>query len=212
MKKEIYVLGVGLSTPVFIDLALDCGYEIAGLYHYNDDRTGELIHGYKIDGSFSDLFSNSLAGKCFLLSMGNTKIRKEISSKIIALGGVIPTLIHPTAIISRFSEISSNGVIIAPSCIIQADVQVEDGVVLRDNALVCHNTKIKQFAFVGPKTLVGANLIIGELSFLGQGSVIISSKVQSIGNEAVVGAGAVVVNPVLDKQIVVGNPAKNHGR
>lgn len=46
-NKEIYALGIGHNTPVFLDLAMACGYSIAGLYHYNSERTGELDHGYK---------------------------------------------------------------------------------------------------------------------------------------------------------------------
>lgn len=57
MGKEIYALGIGHNTPVFIDLAEACGYSIKGLYHYNSDRTGQLDHGFKIIGSFEDLFS-----------------------------------------------------------------------------------------------------------------------------------------------------------
>ena len=41
--KNIYVLGIGHNTPVFVDLAEACGYTIAGLYHYNDDRTGQVV-------------------------------------------------------------------------------------------------------------------------------------------------------------------------
>ena len=41
-EKEIYALGIGHNTPVSIDLAESCGYKIAGLYHYNDTRTGEI--------------------------------------------------------------------------------------------------------------------------------------------------------------------------
>lgn len=83
--KKIYALGVGHNTPVFIDLALDCGYEIVGLYHYNGDKTGEVDHGYKILGSFDDLFSRkSLQGLNFLLTMGDSKIRTELSKKIIS--------------------------------------------------------------------------------------------------------------------------------
>lgn len=43
--RKIYILGVGGSTLVFMDLALSCGYEIAGLYHYRNDRTGETSMG-----------------------------------------------------------------------------------------------------------------------------------------------------------------------
>lgn len=46
MNKEIYILGVGHNTSVYIDLAEACGYEIKGLYHYNGDRTGDIEHGY----------------------------------------------------------------------------------------------------------------------------------------------------------------------
>ena len=46
MNKEIYILGVGHNTPVYIDLVESCGYTIKGLYHYNEELTGKLDHGY----------------------------------------------------------------------------------------------------------------------------------------------------------------------
>ena len=52
MDNKIFILGVGHNTPVFINLAYDCGYDVVGLYHYNDERTGEIDHGVKIIGSF----------------------------------------------------------------------------------------------------------------------------------------------------------------
>ena len=113
--KEIYALGVGHNTPVFIDLAESCGYKIAGLYHYNSDRTNEFDHGFKILGSFDDLFDedNSLTDKSFLLTMGNNEIRKPLTHKIVQKGGKVPTIIHPSAIISRFAKISKTGVYIS---------------------------------------------------------------------------------------------------
>lgn len=62
--KEIYALGVGHNTPVFIDLAESCGYKIAGLYHYNSERTNEFDHGFKILGSFDDLFDEDVTQRC----------------------------------------------------------------------------------------------------------------------------------------------------
>ena len=83
--KEIYALGIGRNTPVFIDLAEACGYTIAGLYHYNDDRTGEYDHGLKILGSFKDLYQkDTLAGMNFLLTMGDNQIRSDVFYKIIS--------------------------------------------------------------------------------------------------------------------------------
>ena len=45
MNREIYVLGVGHNTSVYLELVETCGYTIKGLYHYNDERVGELDHG-----------------------------------------------------------------------------------------------------------------------------------------------------------------------
>lgn len=46
--NNIYLLGVGHATPLFIELAEACGYHVAGLYHYNEERTGETDHGFPI--------------------------------------------------------------------------------------------------------------------------------------------------------------------
>ena len=89
--RELYALGVGHNTPVFIDLAEACGYTVVGLYHYNSERTGEVDHGFDIIGSFDDLFAKGdLRGKNFLLTMGDNVARTELSNKIISLGGNVP--------------------------------------------------------------------------------------------------------------------------
>ena len=48
--------------------------------------------------------------------------------------------------------------------------------------------------------------MIGDCCHIGAGSVILSGL--RIGNGAVVGAGAIVLNDVLENQVVIGNPAK----
>lgn len=206
--KAIYILGIGGSTPVFIDLALSCGYEIKGLYHYNDDRTGEIEHGYPILGSFVDLFKTDIKGKLFLLSQGDMRIRQEITNKIISLEGKVPTLIHPTAEISSFAKISDMGVVIGAKCVIQADAEIKSNAVLWDMALVCHQTLIGNYVFIGPKALVGAHLLVNDFAFIGQGSLLISGKVGRVGNDALVGAGAVVTKKIPSNAVVAGNPAR----
>lgn len=207
-SKEIFILGIGATSPVFMELALDCGYRIAGLYHYNDERTGSFVHGYEIIGSFNDLFLTDITGKQFLLGMGDMHIRKELSHKIEARGGVIPTIIHPSAIVSRFADISKKGVLVLPMCLIHSDVKIAEGVVIHDKAMVCHTTSIAPYVFVGPRAMIGANLKIEELAFVGQGALVISTKATPIGTECVIGAGSVVTKAVEPFTIVAGNPAK----
>ncbi len=206
--KEIFVLGIGGSTPVFIDIAEACDYKIAGLYHYNDERTGENDHGYPILGSFEDLYQSDIKGKMFLLSQGDMKIREEVTNKIKQLGGLIPTLVHPTSVISKYAKISNKGVIIGANCIVQADSVIKSNAVLWDMALVCHQTIIGNYCFVGPKALVGAHIEVQDFAFIGQDSLLVSGKVGTMGANSLLGAGAVLTKELPANVVAVGNPAR----
>lgn len=206
--RELFLLGVGHSTPIFIELAEACGCKVKGLYHYNDDRTGEVDHGIEILGSFENLLQSDIKGKQFVLTMGNMAIRQDVSEKILKNGGILPSLIHPSSIISRFADVSENGVLIASQCEVQSDVIIKEGCVLRTNVLICHSSVLSSYTFCGPKALIGAYTSVGHQAFIGQCSVIISGKANSIGNNAVVGAATVVTKPVLENTTVLGNPAR----
>lgn len=206
--KEIYVLGVGGSTPVFVDIAEACGYKIAGLYHYNADRTGDYEHGCPILGSFDDLYKSAVKGNMFLLSQGDMKIRKEVTERIKSFGGIVPTLIHPTAVISKYARISDEGVVIGANCVVQADAVVKAGAVLRDMALICHQTVIGHYCFIGPKALVGAHIVVEDFAFVGQDALLVSGKVGVMGRGSLLGAGSVLTKGLPSGVVAVGNPAR----
>lgn len=207
--KEIYALGIGHNTPVFIDLAEACGYTIAGLYHYNNDRTGEEDHGFNIIGSFDDLFAKGdLSGMDFLLTMGDNKIRTEISDKIISLGGNVPTLIHPTAVISRFAEISPMGVYISPFTYVQADSSVGRNTILLSHVNISHTTKVGESCFIAGGATIGAYTTVEDYVFVGQGALSISGKVGHIGRGAYIGARCLVTHDVPELVVFSGIPGK----
>lgn len=207
--KKIYALGVGHNTPVFIDLALDCGYEVVGLYHYNDDRTGEKDHGYEILGSFDDLFSKkSLQGLNFLLTMGDSKIRTELSKKIIDKGGFVPTLIHPTSVISKFAKISNVGVYISAFSFVQADSSVGENTVILSHVNISHTTHVGKGCFIAGGGIIGAYTNMEDNVFVGQGALSISGKVATIGHDAYVGARSLLTKNVPPNTVVAGIPAK----
>ena len=206
--KQIYALGVGHNTPVCIDLALSLGYEIVGLYHYTEGRTGEKDHGYKILGTFDDLFQEDLHGKNFLLTMGDGRIRAELQQRILAAGGEVPTLIHPSAVISHFAKIHPQGVYISPFTYVQADSEIETGSVLLSHVNISHNTHIGQYCFVAGGSHIGAYTDMKDYVFVGQGVLSISDKVKTIGEGAYIGAGSLLTHDVPAGVKVMGRPAK----
>lgn len=206
--KTIYLLGIGHNTPVFIDLAESCGYTIMGLYHYTDGITGEELHGFKVLGTFEDLFrSKDLSGRHFLLTMGDNIIRTNIAKRIRSVGGNIPSIIHPTAVISRFAEIAY-GVLISPFSYIQAYSAIARDTTILSGVNISHNCKIGEGCFIAGGATIGAYTTVGDHVFVGQGVLTISKKVEQIGNNAYIGAGSLVTKSVSPYTTVVGRPAK----
>jgi UDP-perosamine 4-acetyltransferase len=208
-EKEIYALGIGHNTPVFIDLAEACGYKIAGLYHYNDTRTGEIDHGFEIIGSFDDLFAReSLEGMNFMLTMGDNEIRAEVLAKILALGGNVPSMIHPTAVVSRFATISPVGVYISPFVYVQADTVVNQNTILLSHVNISHTCTIGRNCFIAGSSTIGAYTSVEDNVFVGQGVMTISGKVETIGHHAFLAARSLITKSVPPHATAIGQPAQ----
>lgn len=205
---DIYILGVGHNTIVMIDLVETCGYRVAGLYHYNDNRTGEDYFGYPILGSFADLYANkNLSGINFALSQGDNEIRYEVFENIKRLGGNIPTIIHPSAVVSKFSELGE-GVIIHANVVVDPDTKIGDDSVISFNAGVCHTTSVGNHCYLSPHAILGAYTKVEDFVFMGINASTISGKVDIIGEKSIIGAGALVNKSVEKNSIMIGNPAR----
>ena len=208
-NKHIYALGVGHNTPVFIDLAESCGYKVEGLFHYNDTRTGEIDHGFKILGSAENLLAcGNLDGKNFLLTMGDMKIRAQLMKQIIAAGGNVPTLVHPMAEISQFTTISPIGVYIGAFTHVQADTTIDTGTIALSGVNISHTNIVGQHCFFAGGSTLGAYTHMKDFSFMGQGALSISGKVKTIGEHSYIGARALLTHDVEPYSVMVGIPAK----
>lgn len=209
MDKEVYALGIGHNTAVMVDLAISCGYSIIGLYHFNDERTGEIDHGYKILGSFDDIWKKGdLHGHNFLLTMGDLDVREKLAERILKLGGSLPTFIHPSSVISSFAKVSNVGVCIFPFVFVQSDSVIEQNTVILSHVNISHNTKISKNCFIAGSAVVGAYTIVEEHVFIGQGALTISEKTKVVGHHSYIGAGSLVTKPINPNTIVAGFPAK----
>lgn len=207
MNKDIFVLGVGRNTIVTIDLAESCGYNVVGLYHYLGDRTGEYYFGHQIIGSTQELFSLDLRGKLFAISVGNNDIRAELYCKIGECGGEVIALIHPTAVVSKYSNIEK-GVHIYANSIVDPDTVIGENTIVSSKSSVIHGCRIGKHCFLAPDVVLGANTTVEDYVFIGLNATIVSNKVNLIDKHAMVGAAAVVTKSVKENQIVVGMPAK----
>ncbi|WAC01871.1 acetyltransferase [Lacinutrix neustonica] len=205
-KNDINLIGVGNYTEVIIELAIDCGYNIKGLYHYNKDRIGEEVLGITILGSTEDLYKSNLAGKLFAVTMGENRLRNEIAEKIRGLGGVTPNLIHPRAIVSASATLGQG-------CFIHQQAKISTGSTLGNdcvvdfNSLVAHHATLGDACYMSSIAMVGSYCTIGKRVLLGMNALVLPLRL-SVGDDCVVGGKANVTKSFPNNCLLVGNPAR----
>lgn len=207
-QKKMLILGVGQNTAVYVELAELLGYQIEGLYHYKEGMTHSDFCGYPVLGTNAELFTKAdLSQWSFGLSMGDSAIRLNLGQEIRKRNGHVPTMIHPTACVSKFAKLA-DGVVVHSQATVQANVLVRHDSVISFNAGVTHDAEIEEGVYIAGSSIVGAYACIGRNAFVGMGAVVISAKVKSVGEHSIIGAGSVVTKDVEAYTIVAGNPAR----
>lgn len=137
-----------------------------------------------------------------IISIGNNEIRKKISEKYQF---DYQTIIHPSAIISKFSRIG-NGTVVMANAVVNSDSEIGKHCIINTSAIVEHDCKISDFVHISPNASLAGNVEVGEGAHIGIGSCVIQGV--KIGKWATIGAGAVIIRDVPDFATVVGNPGR----
>ena len=204
--KEIYIIGAGTYGEAMFELAEACGYNVVGFYDEDDSIINTKVMDVQVLGKFSELESSQISGINFIVAIGNNKIRHDIMENINIRGGLTPTLIHPTAQISKTAKIGK-GVYIQMGAVIWTKAELGDYVIISPNTVIAHHTKIGHSTLVSTLSAVGAGIDIGQYCFFGIGSIVITG-VKSVGKNVMLGAGTTVTKDVGDNVLLVGSPAR----
>lgn len=141
----------------------------------------------------------------FICALGEPKWIKHYTSIIESKGGQFISLISPDAYISKNVKIGK-GAIISRFAIISCDIAIGD------------HTYIGVFSDIGHDVLIGDCCHLGAYTFIGGrtkvcNGVTVHPRVniipsRRIGENAIIGAGSIVIRNVKDNTTVFGNPAK----
>lgn len=203
--KKLAILGASGHGKIVADLAEICGWETAEFFDDASDEKGSINGCWPIVGSMSDfmLSSNLYAGA--VVAIGNNNIRSKLCETLLARNIPLITLIHPTAVVSRYAQIGKGSIIVA-GAVINAYAIVGRGAIINTNASVDHDCHLGNYVHISPGANLAGGVVIGDNSWVGIGA---SVKQQvTIGAQVTVGAGAVVVNNILDNLTVAGVPAR----
>lgn len=197
MSKSIYIYGASGHGLVVADMAKSCGYE--NIVFLDDDTSKGFL-------KFEDIKENRDYHIAF--GIGNNQIREKLYKKVKENGFSIPTLIHPSSIISSSAKIEE-GTVVMPNVVVNAKAYIGKCVILNSSCVVEHESIIGDFVHISPKVAIAGDVKIGDFTHIGIGSSVIQCL--EIGKNSIIGAGSVVVKNIADFKKAYGNQCKEVG-
>jgi UDP-perosamine 4-acetyltransferase len=203
-RGRLLILGAGGHARAIADVALACGWAVAGF----TDRAGVPRRPGVVgdDGEAEKLMRAGLIEGA-IVGVGNTALdrRAELFARLRHAGIAAPTLLHPRATMSPSSRLGA-GAAVFPGAVLGAEVDVGDNVVIYSGTLLEHDCRVAAHAYLSPGVVLSGSVTVGEGAVLGAGAVVLPGV--TIGARSLVAAGAVVTEDVAAGATVVGVPAR----
>jgi sugar O-acyltransferase (sialic acid O-acetyltransferase NeuD family) len=154
-------------------------------------------------------FANKFFGTLVTVAIGDAVLREECVRKCSAAGLQFASLVHPRIEVSRWVSIGT-GTIVCAGAILTTNITIGRHVHINVGCTVSHDANLADFVTLSPGVHISGWVKVGRRAFLGTGAVVINGSSERpiiIGDDAVIGAGACVIQDVAPGTTVVGVPA-----
>ena len=186
--------GASGHAKVIIDILNAQGIEITEIY--DDFSKSPTLNNIPVS-------KPSITDDEGIISIGNNTIRKKkVDDKIFNNYGIA---IHPSAIVSPYSEIGE-GTVVMQGAIIQSGAKIGKHCIINTGATIDHDCTIDDYVHISPNATLCGNVHIGEGTQIGVGTSIVPGI--KIGCWTLICAGSVVTKNMPDNCIAAGNFCK----
>jgi sugar O-acyltransferase (sialic acid O-acetyltransferase NeuD family) len=206
-KLKLLVLGAGGHTRTILSIlqSLD-QWEVAGVLDREESTEKEMLSGVPVLGSWNNILkfkSHELNNA--VVAIGDNSERRQLFELLTVSGFIIPTLVHPWALVDESAKLG-RGCVVCMGAMIGPKVELGSNVIINTGVIVDHETIVGDDVHIGPGSRISGRVKIGQNSFLGVGVTVIDKK--TIGRNVVLGAGSVLVDDLPDDVFAYGVPAK----
>lgn len=176
---RLALLGAGGHGKVVCRVAQRAGFEVVGFY--DDFATGAVL-GLPVLGKFSE--ACSFDGKLFV-SLGRNSVRAGLFCEERTV-----VLIDPSAVVDATVQVGLGTVIMA-GAVVNVDTVIGRNCILNTGCTVDHDCVVEDHVHLCPGTHLAGTVRVGQAAMVGTGACVIPGR--TIGAASVVGAGAAVV-------------------
>lgn len=207
--QDIVILG-GSGVGRFVVQALQeinrisQNWNIVGFLDDDPEKSGGRIDGIPVIGTSDWLKDNGEIA--VVIALSNPAIKYSLVERLRSYGHThFPVIIHPNTWIAESVKIGE-GSIIYPGTSINVGAKIGRFVMVNMNCAIGHDVKVGDYSFLAPNVGVGGNSKISDGCAIGLGASIVQRI--TVGGWSTVGAGAVLIDDVPERQTVVGVPAR----
>lgn len=202
------IIGAGTYGEVYLAYLQEAGVDVVGFLDDDPKFVGQCVGGIPVLGGVSSLSDlketdNIEAVYC---PLGNNKLRVRFLTMAKELGYKTPNYIHPSVIISPNVTIGE-GVYILLGTTIMPHTVIKDCVMISMGVHLAHHNVLEEGVFLSTGCNFGASIHAHKYAYCGISSTIMTGM-HELGEDCLIGAGAVVIRDVPDKAVMAGVPAK----
>ena len=104
-------------------------------------------------------------------AIGNNTVRAKVLDRLVDIGYIIPSLIHPTAYVSEYAQIES-GVVIEPGAIVNTGAHLHRGAIVSVGAVIDHDTEVGMCSHINAGAIVKAGGHVDDYTRIDAGCVV----------------------------------------
>ena len=207
--KDIVIIGAGgLAREVAFlidDINRDAPrWNVLGFAEQDADRVGQTIGKYQVYCTEDDLAARNVAA---VIGIGNPATIASVMRRLSPLPNLeFPNLIHPNVTGDMERINLGRGNIICAGNVLTTDITLGSFNLLNISCTVGHDTVIGDGCVINPGVNISGGVTMENSVLIGTGATILQYR--RIGENSIVGAGAMVAKDVEPGSTVMGVPAR----
>lgn len=202
------IIGAGTYGEVYLAYLQEAGVDIVGFLDDDPKYANQSVREIPVLGSISKLetLKETNGIEAVYCPLGNNKLRVKFLERARELGYKTPNYIHPSVIISPNVSIGE-GVYILLGTTIMPHTVIKDFVMISMGVHLAHHCVLEEGVFLSTGCNFGASIHAHKYAYCGISSTIMTG-IHELGEDCLIGAGAVVIKDVPDRAVMAGVPAK----